>query len=134
MVTQKAVDHILAQHTLAIVGVSRSGKGYGNTVVKNLTAKGYEILPVHPSANEVAGVEAYGSLADLPETVGGLILVVPPPQTEILVEKARETGITRIWMQPGAESAAAIQFCEDNNIEVVYDQCIMVLSRPREIQ
>ncbi len=130
MTTQEVIDRILSEKTLAIAGVSRSGRGFGNKVLRDLTGKGYEILPVHPSADEVGGLSAYSSLAELPDRVGGLILVVPPMQTEILVKKAHANGITRIWMQPGAESTESIQFCRDNGIEVVDDRCIMVLSTP----
>ena len=130
MTSQEAVDLLLAERTLAIAGVSRSGGGFGNKVLRDLTGKGYEILPVHPSADEVGGIRAYSSLADLPDRVGGLILVVPPTQTEILVKKAQAQAITRIWMQPGAESAEAIQFCRDNGLEVVHDRCIMVSAGP----
>ena len=133
MTTQGAVDRILAEHTLAIAGVSRSGKGFGNTVLKDLTAKGYEVLPVHPGADEVAGVPAFRSLAELPESVGALVLVVPPAQTEILVEQARDAGINRVWMQQGAESPAAIRFCKENGIDVVHGECIMMFAEPKGI-
>lgn len=133
MTHQASVDQFLEQKSLAIAGVSRSGKGFGNAVLKDLTAKGYEILPVHPEAAEVGGVRAYPSLAELPPEVGGLILVVPPKQTEVLVQKANELGIRRVWMQQGAESEAAIQFCAKNGIDAVHGECIMMFAQPSGI-
>lgn len=133
MTTQTAVDGFLAQKTLAIAGVSRSGKGFGNAVLKDLTAKGYDMLPVHPEADEVGGARAYPTLADLPDGVGGLVLVVPPAQTEVLVRQAHDVGIDRVWMQQGAESADAVRFCEDNGIEAVHGECIMMFAQPTGI-
>ncbi len=133
MTTRAAVDGFLAQKTLAIAGVSRSGKGFGNAVLKDLTAKGYDMLPVHPEADEVGGVRAYPTLADLPDGIGGLILVVPPAQTEVLVRQAKDIGIDRVWMQQGAESADAVRFCEDNGIEAVHGECIMMFAQPTGI-
>jgi predicted CoA-binding protein len=133
MTRQASVDGFLAQHTFAIAGVSRSGRGFGNVVLKDLTAKGYEILPVHPEAHEVAGVPSFPSLKKLPKKVGGLILVVPPQQTETLVREAKDVGIERVWMQQGSESATAIRFCEENDIDAVHGECIMMFAQPTGI-
>jgi predicted CoA-binding protein len=130
MTTQASVEGFLAEQTLAIAGVSRSGKGFGNAVFKDLAGKGYEVLPVHPQADEIAGARAYHSLADLPNTVGGLVLVVPPEQTELLVRQAKKVGIDRVWMQQGAESSEAIRYCRENGIKAVHGECIMMFAQP----
>jgi len=88
MTTKHEIDEFLAQKTLAIVGVSRSGKKFGNTILKDLTKLGYRLLPVHPEAAEVDGVRAFPSFAALPEPVGGVIVVVPPAQAEGVVKDA----------------------------------------------
>ena len=130
MTTQASIERFLAEKTLAIAGVSRSGKGFGNYALKDLTDKGYEVLPVHPAAEEVGGVRCSPSIADLPKEVGGLILVVPPDQSELLVRQAKDAGIKRVWMQQGVESAAAIGYCESNGIDVVHGECIMMFAQP----
>lgn len=133
MVLKTVIDGFLAQETLALAGVSRSGGKFGNKVLRDLSGKGYKILPVHPEAVDVDGVRCYPSLADLPTAAGGLVLVVPPPQTERLVREAGEAGIGRVWMQPGAESEAAIRFCEERGIDVVHGECIMMFAQPKGI-
>jgi predicted CoA-binding protein len=133
MTTQASVEGFLAENTLAIAGVSRHGKGFGNAVLKDLTAKGYEILPVHPEAEEVGGVQCSPSLAELPKPVGGLVLVVPPDQSEKLVRDAKSAGINRVWMQQGAESSEAIRYCKENGIDAVHGECIMMFAKPTGI-
>jgi predicted CoA-binding protein len=133
MTTQASVDGFLKQSTLALAGLSRSGMKFGNAVLRDLTGKGYDILPVHPEAVEIGGVRCYPSLADLPKKVGGLVLVVPPAQTEALVREAHAAGIGRVWMQQGAESAKAIRYCEEVGIEVVHGECIMMHAKPTGI-
>ena len=133
MTTQAAIEEFLDEHTLAIAGVKRDGTGFGNAVLKDLTGKGYEILPVHPTADEVGGVPCSPSLAELPKPAGGLVLVVQPEQSEKLVREAKAAGIGRIWMQQGAESAEAIRFCEQNGIDVVHGQCVMMFAEPTGI-
>jgi predicted CoA-binding protein len=133
MTSQESVEGFLALDSLAIAGVKRNGTGFGNVVLKDLTGKGYEILPVHPEADEIGGVPCSRSLAELPKQVGGLVLVVRPEQSEKLVREAKEAGIARIWMQQGAESAEAIRFCAENGIDVVHGQCIMMFAQPTGI-
>jgi predicted CoA-binding protein len=133
MTTRASVEGFLAEKTLAIVGVSRNGKGFGNAVIKDLTGKGYEVHPVHPDVDEVSGFRCFRSIDDLPKEVGGLVLVVPPDQTEKLVRQAKDAGVKRVWMQQGAESAEAIQFCRENGIDAVHGECIMMFAQPTGI-
>ena len=128
MNNQAAVKDFVSRKTFAIVGVSRSGQKYGNIVFRDLEAKGYKLYPIHPEAGTLEGVTAYKDFASLPEKVDGVILVVPPEQTEKVVQDAAAAGVKRVWMQPGAESRAAIQFCRENGIIEVHDECIMVHS------
>lgn len=133
MTSQESVDGFLALDTLAIAGVKRNGTGFGNVVLKDLTGKGYEVLPVHPEADEIGGHPCSRSLAELPKQVNGLVLVVQPEQSEKLVIEARAAGIQRIWMQQGAESPEAIRYCEDNGVDVVHGECIMMFAQPTGI-
>jgi predicted CoA-binding protein len=131
MTSRAAVDDFLAQPGLALVGASRTGRKFGNTALRELLANGWRVFPVHPSAGHIDGVPCAASLASLPESVGGVVLVTPPSQTERLVEEAAEAGIKRVWMQQGAESPAAIQFCEEHGMQVIAGECILMFARPR---
>ena len=128
MTIQAAVKDFVSRRTFAIAGVSRSGEKYGNLVFRDLKAKGYKLYPIHPEASTLEGVAVYKDFDSLPEKVDGVILVVPPAQTEKMIREAAAAGGKRVWMQPGAESEAAIQFCEENGILEVYNMCIMVHS------
>jgi uncharacterized protein len=128
--TQAAVQAFLGEKTLAIAGISRGGRKFGNTIFRNLRGKGYRLLPIHPQAETIDGEKCSPDIASLPEKVGGLITVVPPAETERLVREAAAAGIERIWMQQGSESPAAIAFCADNGIEVVAGHCILMFAEP----
>jgi len=128
MTNKETIQDILSQRKLAIVGLSRSGKKFGNMIYKELTAKGYTLYPVHPDAETIDGARCYPSLAALPEAVGGVVVCVPPAQTEQVVREAAQAGIRRVWMQQGAESPAAIQFCAENGLSEVHGECIMMFA------
>jgi predicted CoA-binding protein len=130
-VTEKAVvEDLLSQRTWAVVGVSRSGKKFGNAASRELRNRGYRMIPVHPEADSIDGERCYRSLHELPEQVGALLVVVPPSETEKIVREASEAGISRVWMQQGAESAAAIRHCNENGMSLVHGECILMFAGP----
>ena len=130
MTSRTAVNGFLADRTLALVGASRSGRKFGNMVLKELTAKGYRVLPVHPDAPEIDGHTAYPSLAELPDKVGGVIVVVPPAKAEQVVRDAAAAGIGRVWLQQGASSPGALEAAEAHGLSVVHGECILMFAEP----
>lgn len=128
MTAKAAVDDFISQRSLAVVGVSRSGKKFGNVVYRHLRSKGYEVFPVNPNADTVEGDASYQNLRALPSPVGGVVIVVPPAETEKVVREAAGLGIRRVWIQQGAESAEAVRFCEENGIIEVHGECIMMFA------
>jgi len=128
--SQSSVEQFLAQRSLGLVGVSRGGKKFGNTVLRELTKRGYRVSMVHPQAAEIDGVRCVPSVSELPDEVGGLVLVTPPEQTEKLVREAAAAGVRRIWMQQGAESGVAIELCRGSGIDLVHGECILMFAEP----
>lgn len=126
MSSSSACQEFLNLHTIAVVGVSRSGHKYSNLAYRQLQARGYRVFPVNAQAQTIGGEPCYPNLRALPEPVEGVLLFVPPEETERVVKEAVALGIRHIWMQPGAESEAAIRFCQEQGCCVVYHQCIMV--------
>lgn len=129
-VSRAEVDEFIAQETLAVVGVSRDRNKFGNTAYRNLKEKGYRVFAVNRNIDQVEGDPCYPNLAALPEKVDGVVIVVPPKETEQVVREAEAAGIKRVWMQPGAESPEAIAFCEARGIAVVHGECIMMFAPP----
>jgi hypothetical protein len=130
MTTQAAVNDFVSQKRLAIVGVSRKKAKFGNYALRELRRRGYQLFPVHPEADTIEGETCFRSLKDLPEPVGGLLVVVPPAATETVVREAAAAGIPRIWIQQGAESPAAVKYCEENGIAAVHGECILMFTQP----
>ena len=128
--TQQAVSDFLSQREIALVGISRGGKKFGNAVFKELKTKGYQVYPVHPQATEIGGQPCWPSVLKLPVKVGGAVVVVPPSETEKVIRDIVKAGIPRIWMQQGSESAAAIQLCRENGISEVHGECILMFAEP----
>jgi predicted CoA-binding protein len=124
------IDDFISQRSLAIVGVSRKGNKFGNNAFKELKTKGYKLSLVHPSGEIIERQQTYPSLKALPEKVGVVLVVVPPTQAEKVGREAHEEGIDRVCLQQGAESKAAIQYCEQNGMSVIYGKCILMFAQP----
>lgn len=130
MVTKQIVDEFIKQKKWAFVGVSQNKKKFGHFAYKELKSKGYEIFPVNPNLESIEGKTAYPSLNDLPERVEAVVISVSPSKTAQIVREAHLQGIKHIWMQQGAETEEAINFCRDNEINCVHGECILMFANP----
>ena len=45
-------------------------------------------------------------------------IVVPPDQTYLVLERSRELGLTRVWVQPGAEDRRVLEYLDDVDPEL----------------
>lgn len=126
---ERLIQECVNQPIWAVVGYSENRRKYGHLVFHDLRAAGYVVLAVNRKGGELGGVKAYSKVSELPLKPGVVDIVVPPPETLKVVAECLEAGIERVWMQPGAESDEAIQFCEDNGLKAVYHACAMVEKR-----
>ena len=117
----------LAEGPWAVAGASSNRAKFGNKVLRTYLQHGMEVYPINPRAEELEGVTCYPDVASLPPGVRGLSIITPPAITEQIVEQAAEAGIRHLWMQPGAESEAAIDRAEELGLEVIAGgPCILV--------
>ena len=106
------VDAFLAGSAFAVVGASADRAKYGNKVLRVYLQNGRTVYPVNPRGGEIEGLQAFPDLASLPELPHGVSIITPPSVTEAVVREAVELGIKHLWMQPGAESDAALERLE----------------------
>lgn len=134
MHVRSAIDDFLAGDTFAVVGASTDRAKYGNKVLRCYLQNDLTAIPVHPSASEIEGVACVPSLSALAEPVHGVSIITPPPITERVVEEAAELGLTRLWMQPGAESEDALARAEELGLSVIArGPCLLVVLGFREV-
>ena len=133
MTSRAAIDAFLAHPAIAIVGVSRSGKKFGNIARRTLRDKGYRVYPIHPSAPVIDGDRCYARFADLPERVAAALIVVPPDRARRVVEDAAAAGIRHVWLQQGAESVEAEIAGDKLGLNVICGECILMFADPKGI-
>jgi len=123
---QDLIKQFMAQKRFAVVGATDDTKKYGHQIFKNLKSRGYEVYPVNPRLKKLEGTRCYPSLADIPVNVDVVDFVVPPEVTEAILKECKRLRLSRVWLQPGSESEAAIAFCHENNLKVVHSVCVML--------
>jgi predicted CoA-binding protein len=122
------IDIFLDAKVYGVVGASTNRDKYGNKVLRCYLQNGYQAIPVNPKEKEIEGVPCVATVLDLPDDVSSISVITPPTVTEKVVDMAIQKGIRNIWMQPGAESIAAVNMCLENNINVIADgSCLLVV-------
>ena len=127
MTRDDQIRTFLESEAFGVVGASSRRDKYGNKVLRCYQQNGYRAIPVNPVEKEIEGVAVVASVTELPDFVQSISLITPPQITEKIVEQAVARGIQYVWMQPGAESPAAIEFCLQQGVNVIADgSCVLV--------
>jgi predicted CoA-binding protein len=122
------IETFLASPAFGVVGASADRSKYGNRVLQCYLQKGKTVVPVNPKEREIEGLPCVASVSELPDEVQSISVITPPAVTEQVVKAAAARGIRNVWMQPGAESAVALDFCRQQGINVIGDgSCILVV-------
>lgn len=123
----KEIEAFLAGSSFGVAGASPDRSKYGNMVLRALMQGGYAPIPIHPREAEVEGLKAFSDLQRAP-TIKSLAIITPPAVTEKLVKDAIAAGVQNLWMQPGAESDAAIDHARETGLMVVAGgPCLLVV-------
>ena len=115
---------------IAVVGVSRSKEKFGNSIYAELKARGYQVSMVHPEAAEINGERCYPNLAALQGSIDGVVICVTPHKAVNALREAAQAGVTKIWLQQGAESAAVLATARELGVEPVAGKCILMYAQP----
>jgi len=125
---KQAATEFLAQHRIAVTGVSRTPKDHGaNVVYKRLKERGYEVFPINPNADEVEGDHAFHDLKSVPGGVDGVVIATSPAHAEATMRECVDLGIDRVWMHrgPGAGSVSdeATAYGREHGVTVIDGGC-----------
>jgi predicted CoA-binding protein len=136
MPERNIIEDFLAQRHLAFVGVSRDTKQFANTIYRRLRADGRTLYPVNPAAagKPLEGDRSYAQVADVPDPVDGVVVMVPADAAATVVRQAVQRGIPRVWLHRGvgrgSVSEEAVQVCHDNGTAVVDGACPLMFDEP----
>jgi uncharacterized protein len=111
---------------VAVVGMSKSDGKAANYVPKYLMERGYNVIPVNPTAPEIMGRKSYPNVSSVPDDVD--IVDVFRPSDDVLpvvVDAIKKPGIKVVWMQLGIYNEQAEKLASEKGIKVVYNRCML---------
>ncbi|MBK8027506.1 MAG: CoA-binding protein [Chloroflexi bacterium] len=135
MTHRERVDDFLAQKRIAISGLSRTKDSGAGAIYLKLRAHGYQVFPIHPTAEALHGDDCYPTLSAIPGGVDAVFIMNSPDISEQLVDEALQLGVKRVWMHnntlmgsSASETAAAR--CRQAGINVIDVGCPMMFLEP----
>jgi hypothetical protein len=114
---------------IGMIGASPDPTRPSHGVLLDLVGLGYDVVPVNPTADEVAGLRCYPTLGDAVDATGPVELVdvfrlpwaCPPHARE-----AVEVGARCLWLQLGIASREAGRIAHEGGLQIVMNRCLAV--------
>lgn len=129
-VTKGQIDKFFETRQIAIAGVSRNEKKFGNLVFKEFVKKDFEVFPINPNAENIDDRKCYHSVDDLPEGISSILITTPKNQTDAVLRAAINRGFKNIWVQQMSETEETLKIAEEYQKEIIFDKCIFMFAEP----
>jgi predicted CoA-binding protein len=125
--TDAELEQIFDLDTIAVVGCSATPGKAAHDVPKYMQARGYDVIPVNPFADEVLGEQAYDSLDEVDREIDVVDVFRPSEEVSGIVDEALEReDVQALWLQLGIADDDAAARAEDAGLLVVQNKCIKV--------
>ena len=128
------VTPLLRPQTVAVIGASAKRASQGNVVIENLRSWKFagRIIPVHPTADEIDGLPALPSIADLPPDIDTAVVAIPAAgAAEALAALEQAKVRSAILFANGfsaADEAAIRNFGETSRIAIHGPNCMGLIN------
>ncbi|MCS7095336.1 MAG: CoA-binding protein [Thaumarchaeota archaeon] len=123
--SDEEVRSILSLKRVVVVGMSKDPAKPAHYVPKYLHEKGYEIVPVNPTADEILGLRSHKALSEVKGPVDVVEVFRPAEEVPGVVREALQLKPRAIWLQSGAYHPEAVELARRNGVKVVWDRCMM---------
>lgn len=122
----KKIEEFVQARRMAVVGVSRSDKKFGSTIYTELKTRGFDVYGVNPELKQIGADPCYPNLAALSGKVDGVVICLPPQKSAQVMREAVAAGITKIWLQQGAQSLETSKAARELGVTPVEGKCILM--------
>jgi predicted CoA-binding protein len=133
-----AASTFLANHRIAVTGVSRTPKEHGgNVIYRRLRDRGYEVFAINPFAKELEGDRCYESLHAIPGGVDAVVIATGPAHTVETVRECDELGIRHVWMHrafgAGSVCSEAVVYGREHGMTVIDGGCPLMFAPTSDV-
>ena len=123
--TDDEIRKIYSLKNIAVVGMSKNPDKAAHYVPKYLHDRGYNIIPVNPTATEILGKKCYSSLLDVPVEIDIVDVFRPSEQVKPVIEESVKIKPKVIWLQEGIHNPDAETIAQKSGIKVVFNRCML---------
>ncbi|KOR29909.1 hypothetical protein TI03_01065 [Achromatium sp. WMS1] len=114
-----------------MLGASSKIERYANMAQKELTIRGYHVIPVHPKIPKIYGITVVPELHTITQPVHTLTMYIGASRSEPLLEDILKIQPSRVIFNPGSESLMLETQLQQQNIMVIR-ACTLVLLRTQQ--
>lgn len=127
----QAIQDFIEMKRIAIVGASsKSNMKFGNSAAKELVERGYEVVYVHPEADQIDGQPCYPNLEAVKDKADVVWVCIPPEGGEAVLNEAAAAGFKNVWLQQGASTPDLKTYGENLELDLVTGKCILMYAEP----
>ena len=135
IIDSTAATDFLRLDRVALVGASDDKKHFSNAVFQALEEHGVHAIPVNPHETTVGGRTCYPTVAAIPGSLDGVIVMVRRGAAVQIVKECIDRGVTHVWLFKGiggesALSDEAVALCREHDVEVIPGACPMMFLQP----
>lgn len=112
--------------TIAVVGLSPNRLRPSFFVGGYLRYRGFRVVPVNPTADEILGEKSYPTLRDLPFQVDVVDVFRAPDAVPAIADDAVAIGARALWLQFGVIAPEAAAGAAAAGLDVVMDRCMKI--------
>lgn len=128
------IDEILKMKKIAVVGLSKDPSKPSHYVPKYMRERGYKIIPVNPTVEEILGEKCCKSLSEVQESIDVVNIFRPSNEALQIVRDAIKKKAKAVWMQEGIINEEAAAEARKHGLLVVMDRCMMKERRLRWVR
>ncbi|MDO8362462.1 MAG: CoA-binding protein [Actinomycetota bacterium] len=134
VVDAATAQRFLAHDRIALVGASADPKKFGNVIFRALRDAGHEVVPVNPRAGEVEGIACVRRIADLPDDIDAVMIMLTGDDAAGAVEECGAKGVEHVWLFRGAGQGAVsrrtLALCRTHGFQTVPGACPLMFLEP----
>jgi uncharacterized protein len=123
--TDDQIRKIYSLKNIAVVGMSKNPDKAAHYVPKYLHERGYNVIPVNPTATEILGKKCYSSLLDIPDAIDIVDVFRPSDQVLPVIEESLKIKPKVVWLQEGIHNPDAEGIAQKSGIDVVFNRCML---------
>ena len=117
---------LLQSRTIAVLGLSANWYRPSYFAAKYMQDRGYRIVPVNPSYDEVLGERCFPTLREVPVRVDIVDCFRKADEIPSIARDAVAIGARVLWMQLGIRNDQAARIAVDGGLDLVMNRCVKI--------